>query len=171
MIGFTSFGGMSMIPLISDEMISHHWMTIQQVSDIVAIAEMTPGALGLNCATFAGICAAGIPGAIAATLGVLTPAFTVCAAVAIFFNRFKQSNLMQYALVGIRPVCVGMVIGVIIMLSRTNYIGVAGGISPTCIGIAILDMALLTKWKFSIPKVIVISGVLGVVLFHILKLV
>ena len=54
LIGFTSFGGMSMIPLINAEMLSHGWMTATEVSDIVAIAEMTPGPLGINCATFAG---------------------------------------------------------------------------------------------------------------------
>ena len=52
-IGFTSFGGLSMIPLITSEMTAHGWMTASEVSDIVAIAEMTPGPLGLNCATFA----------------------------------------------------------------------------------------------------------------------
>ena len=68
LIGFSSFGGLSMIPLISSEMVSNGWMTVSQVTDIVAIAEMTPGPLGLNCATFAGMQAAGIPGAIAANL-------------------------------------------------------------------------------------------------------
>ena len=77
-IGFTSFGGLSMIPLITSEVLSHGWMTASEVSDIVAIAEMTPGPLGLNCATFAGIKAAGIPGAIAANLGVLMPTLTLC---------------------------------------------------------------------------------------------
>ena len=52
-IGFTSFGGLSMVPLINSEMLSHGWMTLSEVSDIVAIAEVTPGPLG-NCATFAG---------------------------------------------------------------------------------------------------------------------
>ena len=47
-IGFTSFGGLSMIPLITSEMTEHSWMTASEVSDIVAIAEMTPGPLGLN---------------------------------------------------------------------------------------------------------------------------
>lgn len=59
-IGFTSFGGLSMIPLITSEMTEHSWMTASEVSDIVAIAEMTPGPLGLNCATFAGMRTAGI---------------------------------------------------------------------------------------------------------------
>ena len=49
MIGFTSFGGMSMVPLINDQMLSHGWMTASEVADIVAIAEMTPGPLGINC--------------------------------------------------------------------------------------------------------------------------
>lgn len=59
-----------MVPLISSEMLSHHWMTEAEVLDIVAIAEMTPGPLGINCATFAGMRSAGIPGALIANLGV-----------------------------------------------------------------------------------------------------
>ena len=62
-IGFTSFGGISMVPLINSEMISHGWMTAEEVTDILAIAEMTPGPNGYNCATFAGLRTAGIPGA------------------------------------------------------------------------------------------------------------
>lgn len=73
LIGFTSFGGLSMIPLISGEMARHGWMTAAEVSDIVAIAEMTPGPLGLNCATFAGMRVAGPLGAMAANLGILPP--------------------------------------------------------------------------------------------------
>lgn len=78
-IGFTSFGGLSMIPLITSEMAANGWMTAAEVSDIVAIAEMTPGPLGLNCATFAGMRTAGFASAIAASLGVLMPTITVCA--------------------------------------------------------------------------------------------
>ena len=90
-IGFTSFGGVSMLPLINSEMISHQWMDASQIADIVAIAEMTPGPLGLNCATFAGMQVAGLSGAMVANLGVLMPTFTICAAAAIFFERFKNS--------------------------------------------------------------------------------
>ena len=54
-IGFCSFGGLSMIPVINEEMVSHGWMTLSEVTDIIAIAEMTPGPLGVNAATFAGI--------------------------------------------------------------------------------------------------------------------
>ena len=67
-IGFTSLGGLSMVPLINHEMLSHGWMTTMELSDILAIAEVTPGPLGLNCATFAGTRVAGLPGAVCANL-------------------------------------------------------------------------------------------------------
>ena len=54
-IGFTSFGGMSMIPVIMQEMKVNHWMTAEDLTNLIAIAEMTPGPLGINCATFAGM--------------------------------------------------------------------------------------------------------------------
>lgn len=65
-IGFTSFGGTSMIPLILDEMSSHGWMSADDLTNLIAIAEMTPGSLGVNCATFAGTQTAG-------TIGGLVP--------------------------------------------------------------------------------------------------
>ena len=90
-IGFTSFGGMSMVPIINQEMLSHGWMASEDVANILAIAEMTPGPLGLNCATFAGMQVAGVLGGIIAILGVLTPAFTTTMLVAVFYQKFKET--------------------------------------------------------------------------------
>ena len=70
-IGFFSFGGLTMIPVINDEVLVHGWMTADEVMDIVAVAEMTPGSLGINCATFVGLRTAGVMGAFSATLGVM----------------------------------------------------------------------------------------------------
>ena len=164
-IGFTSFGGLSMIPLISHEVVSNGWMNLSEVSDIVAIAEMTPGPLGLNCATFAGIKASGIPGAIVANLGVLTPTFSVAAVAAIFFQKFQKSHRMEEILTGVRPVCIGLIIGVIVSFCQTNYI-IDSAISPQAILIGVIDLVLLFKWQVSIPKIILLSALLGQVLFH-----
>ena len=169
LIGFGSFGGLSMIPQISGEVLSHGWMTAEQVTDIVAIAEMTPGPLGLNCASFAGMQAAGIPGAIAANLGVLTPTLTLCALAAIFFHKFRGSRVMQWILVGVRPICLGMVVGVLISLSVSNYwSGSAANLTGIVIGI--LDLYLLRRRKVGIPKVLVFSAAAGLVLFGVLGL-
>lgn len=169
-IGFTSFGGLSMIPLITSEMTEHSWMTASEVSDIVAIAEMTPGPLGLNCATFAGMRTAGIAGAVAANLGALAPTLTVCLAAAIFFERFRKSRFMAKVMTGVRPACVGMIFGVILSLCTTNYLSGLGGVSIGALVVGAVALALLLKFKVSIPKVICLSGVLGVIFFGVLGL-
>lgn len=167
LIGFGSFGGLSMIPQITDQVLSHGWMTVEQVTDIVAIAEMTPGPLGLNCATFAGIQAAGIPGAVAANLGTLTPALTLCVVAAVFFSRFKQGRIMQRILIGVRPACLGMVLGVLVSLSLSNYT-TQTGINFPVLAISIVNLVLLLKCKVSIPVVLLFSAGAGLVLFGVL---
>lgn len=167
LIGFSSFGGLSMIPQISDQVLSHGWMTAEQVTDIVAIAEMTPGPLGLNCATFAGMQAAGIPGAVAANLGALTPALTLCAVAAAFFNRFRESRIMQRILVGVRPACLGMVLAVLVNLAGSTYLK-QGTPHYAAVGIGLLDLVLVVKCKVSIPVVILLSAGLGLLLFGVL---
>ncbi|MCI6956033.1 MAG: chromate transporter [Clostridiales bacterium] len=142
-------------------------MTAEQVTDIVAIAEMTPGPLGLNCATFAGMQAAGIPGAIAANLGALTPALTLCAVAAAFFNRFRESRIMQRILVGVRPACLGMVLAVLVNLAGSTYLK-QGMPHYAAMGIGLLDLVLVVKCKVSIPVVILLSAGLGLLLFGVL---
>lgn len=168
LIGFSSFGGLSMIPQISHQVLSHGWMTASQVTDIVAIAEMTPGPLGLNCATFAGMQAAGVPGAIAANLGTLTPSLTLCLLAAIFFARFKDGKVMKHILLGVRPACLGMVIGLTISMCGTNYLS-EGGIKYISVAIGLLDLVLLNRFKVSIPKVILFSAGLGLVIFGLFR--
>ncbi|MDD3368290.1 MAG: chromate transporter [Lachnospiraceae bacterium] len=166
-VGFTSFGGTSMIPLISQEMLSHEWMTAEDFSNIIAIAEMTPGPFGVNCATFAGMQVAGILGGIIAVLGVLLPAFTLTIFVAACFSKFKTSQTFNGILVVIRPACIGMIIAVIISLLQTNYL-VGGTINLYTLGIGALALLLLMKYKWSVPKVIICSAILGIICIGVL---
>lgn len=168
-IGFSSFGGLSMIPQISAEMVSNGWMTVSQVTDIVAIAEMTPGPLGLNCATFAGTQAAGIPGAIAANLGAMAPTYTLCAVAAAFFFRFKESKFVRRMLLGVRPACFGMVLGVVVSLTLSNYFPDASVNLPALV-IGAVDLVLLLKYRAGVPKILIFSAAMGIVLFGALGL-
>lgn len=164
LIGFTSFGGLSMIPLINDQMLSHGWMTTQEVADIVAIAEMTPGPMGLNCATFAGARTAGALGAACASLGVMVPSLTVCLLAAMFMKRFKESRLMANALYGIRPACIGLTFAIIVQQSLANYAGPLLGVSWQALLIGAVGLVLLLKLQWSIPKTILVSAALGLIL-------
>lgn len=99
-IGFFSFGGTTMIPVINDEVLVHGWMTADEVMDIVAVAEMTPGSLGINCATFVGLRTAGILGALSASLAVMMPSLTLCMLAAHFIMKLKGNQIMEHAMMG-----------------------------------------------------------------------
>lgn len=161
-IGVCSFGGLSMIPVINQEMVSHGWMTLEEVADIIAIAEMTPGPLGVNAATFAGMRAAGLAGAVAANLGVLTLAFTVCVAAAAFLARLKGNPYLERFTYGVRPVCVGIMLATCVTMAP-NYQN-AGGISLAAVAIGLAALGLLLRFKWSVPKVIGVAALLGLLL-------
>lgn len=162
-IGFTSFGGLSMVPVISSEMVQNGWMNQAEVTDIVAIAEMTPGPLGLNCATFAGMRVAGLLGALVANLGVLLPAFTTCLVAAIFFEKFRSSRGLQEMLYGVRPVCFGMLGATLLTLCRENFLPATGFCWQSVVIAGVMSLAMW-RWKLSVPKVMGLSALLGVLL-------
>ena len=151
-----------MIPLIKSEMLTHGWMTAGELTDIIAIAEMTPGPLGINCATFAGLRTAGFLGAVAANLGMIAPSLTLALAAIMFFEKARNNRWVDRALTGIRPSCVGMILGLVVSLFLSTYIQ-PQGIDIRSILIGLLAFYLLRKRDMSIPKVIGISAALGLI--------
>lgn len=168
-IGFTSFGGLSMIPLIISEMNAHGWMTEAEVLDLSAIAEMTPGPIGINLATFVGIRMAGMPGALVANLGICMPTITLCAAAAVFLEKFKTNPYVQRMMNGIRPATLGLLAGAIMILGKSNFF-VDGALSIQGIVTACVVMVLLFKFQFSVPRIILCAGLMGIVLGGIAKI-
>ena len=166
-IGFTSFGGMSMVPLILEEMRAHHWMTTEDLTNVIAIAEMTPGPLGINCATFAGERTAGVLGGIVAVTGVLMPAFTLTLLTAICFEKFKNSEICSKILLVLKPICIVLSIVTIAELLGENYFSDSRLDLPAC-GIGLLMLYLIGKKNWQVPKVIGLSALLGIVCYGIL---
>lgn len=160
-IGFTSFGGMSMIPLILDEMSIHEWMTAEDLSNVIAIAEMTPGPLGMNCATFAGERTAGFLGGIFAVLGVLTPAFTLTLLTAICFSFFKKSSVFACILSVLKPICIVLMVMTIVQLSGENYF-YSGQPDFFALGICIVMIYLIQRKHWKVSRIITLSAVIGI---------
>lgn len=165
-IGFFSFGGMTMIPVINDEVLVHGWMTADEVMDIVAVAEMTPGSLGINCATFVGLRTAGIAGAFSATLGVMIPSLTLCMAAAHFIMKLKGNMTLENAMNGVRPVSMGMLLAVVVTLSQTtfwaeNAAASFSGVRWNLAAVAILSGVFMFRLKLTIPKTILLAAALG----------
>ncbi|MCI8269802.1 MAG: chromate transporter [Lachnospiraceae bacterium] len=163
-IGFCSFGGMTMIPVINDEVLRYGWMTASEVMDIVAVAEMTPGSLGINCATFVGLRTAGIWGALCASLGVMMPSLTLSMVAAHFIFRLKGNKLLESAMRGVRPASMGMLAAAAVTLGITTFLPESGVIAWKRIGIAVISGSVLIKGRLSIPKTILLAAVLGLIL-------
>ena len=165
---FSVGGGYAAIPLIQSQVVdTYHLLTMAEFADLITIAEMTPGSLGVNAATFAGTKTAGMLGGVFAVLGVLSPTLTLTLLAAAFFQKFRTSKVMSYIMKIVKPVCIGMVLGVLVGLCRQTCITEAGGISLPGIAIGILCFVLLQKFKLSVPKVIGIAAVLGLVCFGV----
>lgn len=163
-IGFCSFGGMTMIPVINDEVLRFGWMTPAEVMDIVAVAEMTPGSLGINCATFVGLRTAGIWGAISASFGVMVPSLTLCLLAAHFILKLKGNKILESAMRGVRPASLGMLVAAAVTLGISTFLSTSGKISWNMILIAAITGWLLFKKKLSIPKAILTAAVLGLLI-------
>lgn len=101
--GFTFGGGYAMIPLIQKEAVEKNkWVTDDDILEIIAIAESTPGPIAINSATFVGYRACGVLGSFFATLGVVLPSFLIILAISFVLRQFQELRAIQYAFQGIR---------------------------------------------------------------------
>ena len=100
---FTFGGGYAMIPLIQEEVVKKKkWITDDDILEIIAIAESTPGPIAINAATFIGYRSAGFFGALLATAGVVLPSFAIIAVLSLVLRQFKELLMVRYAFFGIR---------------------------------------------------------------------
>lgn len=100
---FTFGGGYAMIPLIQHEAVEkNHWISDDDILEIIAIAESTPGPIAINAATFVGYRTCGVLGAMCATLGVVLPSFAIILAISYVLRQFQEIKAVQYAFNGIR---------------------------------------------------------------------
>ena len=108
---FTFGGGYAMIPLIEREVVEKRgWITSQDMLDIIAIAESTPGPIAINSATFVGYKTAGVFGAAGATLGVVLQSFAIISVISFVLAEFREVEAVQFAFGGIRAGVLALII-------------------------------------------------------------
>ncbi|MEG1548269.1 MAG: chromate transporter [Clostridia bacterium] len=106
---FAVGGGLATLPFLSQMADKYDWLTHDMLANMIAVAESTPGPIGINCATYAGFAAAGIPGALVATMSLVLPSFIVILIVARFLARYNDSRLVRGAFSGLRPAVTGLI--------------------------------------------------------------
>lgn len=119
---FTFGGGYAMIPLIEKEVVDKkRWISNEELLDVIAISESTPGPIAVNAATFIGKKAGGLTGAFCATFGVVLPSFIIIAAISYFLEAFRELSLVRYALFGIRAGVLALILKALVsMFGQSN---------------------------------------------------
>ncbi len=107
---FSIGGGYAAIPIIESQVVEKYaWLSLNEFTDLITIAEMTPGPIAVNSATFVGIKIAGIQGAIIATLAVILPSLFIVSLLANIYFKYRNIDFMQKILSTLRPVIVALI--------------------------------------------------------------
>lgn len=161
---FTFGGGYAMIPLIQNEAVEkRHWVTDDDILEIVAIAESTPGPIAINSATFVGYRAAGVLGSVCGTLGVVLPSFVIILALSFVLQEFQALRAVQYAFFGIRAGVLALLLKALWTMYKKSPKG-----WPAYV---VMGLSFLLTAVFSINVIFVIIGcaIFGLVTSRILQ--
>ena len=181
---FTFGGGYAIMSLIQAQVVfGKAWITEETFIDIVAISQMTPGPVGLNCSTYVGyevLRAAGysqalaVGGSFIASLAIVLPSFLIVLAIARAYARFHENSLFKGAMSALRPAVVGLIgAAAIVMIFRISLGGGTPAFSlirenfPDWKSWALFAAAFVASWRFKAdPVVILLAGaVLGLFLY------
>lgn len=159
-IGLFSFGGgYAMLPLIEEEIITHGWLTTREFIDILAIAEMTPGPIAINAATFLGYKVSGFIGSLTATIAVVLPSFIVISLIFHFVVKFKKSPYVQWIFAGIRPIVLGLIGSAAVTVGKNSFFDFKSVL------LAIFIFLAVTFRRLNPILGIIIAGVIGVIIY------
>lgn len=158
-------GGYVAMPLIQSLTVdAHGWLTMQQFADLITIAEMTPGPIAINAATFIGVRLAGAAGILAAVLGFLTPSLVLVTLLSMVYGKYRDAPLLQGTLASLRPAVVALIASAAVSLFQLA--------AAHWTGVVLFALALFfLRWKKPSPMLVMaLCGVAGILL-HALKII
>ncbi len=166
-IGFFGFGGgYSMLSLIHHEVVIHHgWISAGELSDIIAISQMTPGPIAINSATYIGYTIAGFWGSLIATIAVCLPSLTIMVLITQFFIKLRGSNYMDRVMTTMRPSVMGMIIAASMLLIFPSSQEGASMIDGWSWGIFALTFLASLK-RVNPIKLIIFSAIAGIAIYY-----
>ena len=178
-IGALTFGGgYAMIPFVREQVLVHGWLTEEELLNMIAVSESTPGPIAVNMATFVGSEQAGILGSAAATLGGVLPSFIIILIISALLKDFLKYKGVGAFLSGVRPCVVSLILGTAITLFLSILLGIGAGdfeLNVDFIGIVIFALVvgislIYKKKKGKKPSpilMIAISACLGMILYSL----
>ena len=174
-VGLFSFGGgYAALPLIQKQVMeSHPWLTQTEFMDVLTISQMTPGPIAINASTFVGTKMAGLPGAIIATVGCVTPSCIIVLILATLYFKYKGLNMVQGIIKGLRPAVVALIAsaGLSILLTalfnKDAFPVQLEDLNWVAAGLFALSLFVLKKYKLNSIYVMLLAGVAGVIVYGV----
>ena len=123
---FAVGGGLATIPFLQDMGTRTGWFTNADLTTMIAVSESTPGPMGVNMATYVGFETAGLPGAVLATLGLITPSIAVIIVIAGFLEKFRQSKTVDSVFRGLRPASTALIAAAGLSVALSVFVAVGG---------------------------------------------
>lgn len=175
---FSVGGGYAAIPLIQEQIVDiFGMMTLEEFSDLITVAEMTPGPISINSATFVGMRVAGIPGVIICSVGCIIPSFCICLILAHFYYKYRSVKGVQVVLSAMRPAVVALIASAgasILMLalfqSEIQNLVIENFRIVEFVIFAVA-LFLLRKFKMNAITIILGSGVVGTIVYTVINLI
>ena len=181
-IGAFSFGGgYAAMPLIQNQVVQvHPWLSQSEFTDLITISQMTPGPIAVNSATFVGTRIAGVPGALAATIGCVLPSCILVTILAKIYLKYRNLSLLQGILKSLRPAVIAMIAAAGVSILVTAFWGndisslhldaILSSTNIRAVGIFLVSLILLARFKMDPIHVMLLSGGAEVVMQLIMKL-
>ena len=170
---FAVGGGLATLPFLYDISTRTGWFTHAQLADMVAVSESTPGPIGVNMATYVGFTTAGLPGAVIATLGLITPSVIVILLVVRILDKFSSNHYVQDAFYGLRPASIGLIAAALFLVVKIALLNVkafaASGSFADLFDLKAIILAVILYFamkKISLHPVffLAVSAVIGILL-------
>jgi chromate transporter len=165
---FSIGGGYAALPLIQDQVVDiNKWLTLTEFTDLITIAEMTPGPIAINSSSFVGIRVAGPIGAIIATLGCVLPSCIIVLTLAYVYSKYRNLSIVQGILNGLRPAVVALIASAglsILIIAFWGEHGITANIADinfVSVGLFIVSIIVLRKYKPNPILVMMGSGIVG----------
>ena len=169
---FAVGGGLATIPFLEEMIVNYGWFTANTLSTMIAVSESTPGPIGINMATYVGFVTAGLPGAVIATLALVTPGITIICLISKVLTKFQESKLVKGIFYGIKPAVVGFILAACVSIFLLTLFNVdAFQISKDIfslfnyfnIALFVIIYLIYSKVKLNPIVVIVICAFLGII--------
>ncbi len=150
---FAIGGGLATLPFLYDLADKYHWFTAETIGNMIAVSESTPGPIGVNMATYAGFTTAGVPGALCATLGLVTPSIIVILVIAKFLTKFQDNPHVKDVFYGLRPAVTAMITVVVIQLVLQTFFGTDDIFALSLGGLQLPSIALFCVLVLAMLKI------------------